>query len=74
MAKKQISRCEVSGLAQAGGYIKCPHPKHEGKYIGYMTCREGLMPDGDGGKEYRGRCPYFKDEENICGRWCTYGE
>lgn len=72
MPNKSIHRCEVSGLTQAGGYIKCPHPKHGGKYIGYMTCRDGLMPDGNGGKEFRGGCPYFKTGSECYESWCGY--
>lgn len=64
-----MPRCEITGIEQM--MVKaCPHPKCNGKYIGYLTCKKGLQKDGT----YTHKCRYFIDGQDVLGNWCGYGK
>lgn len=68
-------RCEITGIIQNKGHI-CPHPKHKGRMVGYLTCKNGTR--GRGCKFFDGSrydfCGYAKNKKGAIKHDCNTGE
>ena len=63
-----MPKCELTGIQQIA-VQKCLHPKYEGKYIGYMTCKQGLKKEGIA-FVCKGACPNFIQGSGTEDVWC----
>lgn len=63
-----MPKCELTGIQQMA-VQKCLHPKYEGKYIGYMTCKQGLKKEGIA-FVCKGPCPNFIQGSGTEDVWC----
>lgn len=63
-----MPKCEITNINQMA-VQKCLHPKCEGKYIGYMTCKQGLKKEGIA-FVCKGACPNFIQGSGTEDVWC----
>lgn len=63
-----MPRCELTGIMQMA-VMKCLHPKHEGKYVGYITCKQGMKKE-NGVFVCKGACPNFITGSGTEDIWC----
>ena len=64
-----MPKCEVTGVWQTV-VMKCLHPKHKDKFVGYKTCSEGLCKGSEGQAVYKGPCPHFITGATASETWC----
>ena len=63
-----MPKCEITNINQMA-VQKCLHPKCEGKYIGYMTCKKGIKIK-DGIIVCNGPCSNFIEGAGTEDIWC----
>lgn len=63
-----MPKCEITEIEQMA-VQKCLHPKYEGKYIGYVTCKHGMKKE-NGVFVCKGACPHFIAGSGAENTWC----